>query len=579
MNSKTFKLAGCFAALAFSGFAFDADTIAFYPFNEGSAGESVVGKSVANGVGQQYGGTSETVGAGTSSDLVYDEDVPGKYLYNEFYRNAPVLSSTHKSILFKSSTKNNAGAKISFADIGPAISGDSDYTIEFFFKIPEEEALMAKNWGHWLTYNCGMHCDSTKSGNGSTTAGLVEAVWYIDGSGKFYGFCGDMNNFDSTVTMDFNPIDGKWHHFAFVHNASDKTFNTYIDYGKAFGGFTGDNHTKNVVDYADEASGPLEMNGNFHGKICGLHITKSALNPGSMLHATDNQEIINQVAFHLSLDGESGDVATTLKARVGADGEASECSVQGGYPLVYDAGVPNKPRAFLVDDGMGNILGTNDSSVLLRPIPGTTFTQGPGVLVSGSSYERCDGGDFTLEAFVKHDWVTQTNLFDACSGTVARRFTIFGIGTGDAPDVVLFGYYQTTYKYWYYRLQAYDVTGTRKDVSWADSGLQKCFADGKWHHYALVYDDENRTFTFQVDYGTENGGYTFVSDQLPNPIGPRAGYEVVNRPRRDVVFGVGAGGGAMAGLVDEVRFSREKLTPAEFISFAKPKTGLMLLFR
>lgn len=439
--------------------AFDADTIAFYPFNDGAVGETVIGTTVANAVSSgTHGGTSSLVGSGTNADIVYDDDAPGKYLYSEFRHKAPILYTDPKSISFFSTTVDSTacGGKVSFEDIGTALSGGTDYTVEFFFKIPTDGQAHMLKWSGMLSYDCGTYCTYLSK------YASVSLVWY--NANTLYGSAGDLNNFRTYIsasdspTVDTSLADGKWHHFAVIYNATAKTLVEYLDYGTANGGKSGT--TLSGVENAQKESGfPLNLgNGNFHGKICGLRVTKAVLSLDNLLRATDDADIVPRAAFHLSLDGENGTEATVLAARVGADGEAELSTAAGSLPLVYTDDCASPARKPLVTDGTDEIYGTNVSAVCLRTVPAKNWPQGPGVKVAGSSYPRCDGGDFTLEGFFKHDFVTQTNNFDRCTEPVYRRFTIFGMKNAAYNlDFMLAAEYQSTYKYWFLQGKIYDV--------------------------------------------------------------------------------------------------------------------------
>ena len=76
------------------------------------------------------------------------------------------------------------------------------------------------------------------------------------------------------------------------------------------------------------------------------------------------------------------------------------------------------------------------------------------------------------------------------------------------------------------------------------------------------------TFTVYIDYEVAS------SVAMSAPYRPR-----VARADRDIMFGRGLNNGTMEGCIDEVCFMHAKLEPSEFLKFAKPKTGMMLLLR
>lgn len=523
------------------------DVVAFYSFNGGAAGETAVGVPLVNAEGSSYVGLGAKSGTGKDSDLVFDDDVPGAYLSGSHHYKATAYGNI-KSLKFDGTSAN--GVKVAFTDLATAISGGKSFTVEFFFKIrPEDKDVFG--WGNFLNFKCGMSgtgADGTKREDTSVALTWVSAA-------TLYNSAGDQNNMRSYISKDV--ADGQWHHFAFVYNASTKKVLAVLDYDT-----NGDQKGTNIVT-AEKPDSPLNLNSNFRGKICGLRVTAQALTKDHFLFATDDPDVVPRTAFHLSLDGEPGETATELDARRGASGTAVETTAPAALPLVYATTVPNNDRYTRVTDGTDETYGTNFTSVSIRPIPAEHWPQQSGFMVSGLSYPRCDGGDFTLEAFVKCDWMSMTNVFAQCSGTLYQRVTIFGQkNQGSNYDFAL----------------SADLANDRYAVSWYDeknvAGQDNLYVmtemrDGLWHHFALVYDDTDKTLRLDIDYGKRTR-----TVRLENALRPRQ-----TQDKRDMMFGTGLNNGTFYGFMDEVRYTHAKLEPTDYLKFGKFPSGLVLLFK
>lgn len=558
MNIRTGLLLAV-ACASGSLLAYDCNSVAFYSFNEGTAGETVVGKAVVNALdGTVHAGTVSLREGGQNADLVYDDDAPGKYLFDQgfYYGKTPVCTDP-KSIRFCSATKTGSGALIEFADLASEMSGDS-WTVEFFFKIgASEKDLFA--WATFLSAACGMGGKGANSVDYSEKS--LELTW--NSTSSMFNSIGEVNNLRSYISQQV--ADDTWHHFAAIFDASKKTFTAYLDYGNSYGGVTGDQKGTNI--HSDPTTGnPLKLNGNFHGKICGLRVSKKALALANLLRASDEPGLVPRTAFHLSLDGVADETATALAARVGVAGEAI-ATPSGCTPPAYAAAVPNAPKYSRVTDGTDETYGSNVTSVAVQCFPSANFPAGAGFRVPGPSIPRCDGGDFTLESFVKCDWAKMTDAISKCTGTVYQRVTIFGSkNTGSNFDLCL----------------SAELTYDRYKIAWYDTGNAyhdkdvyglSALKDGKWHHFALSYDAADMKMRLDIDYGSANGGQT-TEWTLTADFGFRQAVA-----SRDMMFGSGLNNGTFYGWFDEPRFTHAVLAPEEYVHFGKFPQGLLLLFK
>ncbi len=119
------------------------------------------------------------------------------------------------------------------------------------------------------------------------------------------------------------------------------------------------------------------------------------------------------------------------------------------------------------------------------------------------------------------------------------------------------------------KLYAYDFAGKSYDA--AGVSLGTVFRDDAWHHVAVVYNESARRLSGYVD-GVERIFCVFDEGKVFSPrtkIETAREYVVGDDPQRKGFYG----------LVDEVRLVRRALQPSEFISFARPPSGMVLLFR
>ena len=96
----------------------------------------------------------------------------------------------------------------------------------------------------------------------------------------------------------------------------------------------------------------------------------------------------------------------------------------------------------------------------------------------------------------------------------------------------------------------------------------KSFADDKWHHCAVVYDDEAMRFTAYIDYAELmhlDVGTNFVT--------------LANATDRLLRFGYGVNDQTFMGEFDEIRLSRVALSPSQFLHLRHPPHGAIFIFR
>ncbi|MBQ6914945.1 MAG: hypothetical protein IJQ65_04430, partial [Kiritimatiellae bacterium] len=293
----------CFAAVAWSA-AEAGDVAALYLFNERAAGESAVGVPITNAVDAATHAGSATVVDG--GEVVYDDDVPGQYLFSGFGESAVQVGAHPRSLkLSGSSYKDGKSGNISFADISDVLSEneDSEYTIEYFIKIDPDSSNIT--WVTVFSYDCGFQMDGATTKDG-VLANEMNLLYCTEKPSQFRFGSGSggasarfaINNFSQVATP-------RWQHIAFVH--SNKTWWTHLNYNTAKVG-------NKPIGYVGPVAGtPLRFGrNNFQGKIACLRITKKALPISQMLYASDYPNYFPDTVFHWLLNGEAGTAAGTI---------------------------------------------------------------------------------------------------------------------------------------------------------------------------------------------------------------------------------------------------------------------------
>lgn len=613
--------------------AYDLDTMAFYPFKDGAPGASAVGTPIRNGVdSSKHVGTVTVKNAtkpaprGTeahSGGVTFDGDVPAKYIFEGKGSGAKLICVDPQALHFTGDPEprpdegQRAGGNVSFADIGTELSACDEYTVEFFWKL-DAEAFCTSAWSSFLTYNCGyLHEGETVP----TSLTLPEAAWY----GRVW--YGDINANQLAVAYQYSPTDwpadgsktvigdGKWHHVAIQQGRTADgglCYSAWLDYDVP------DHRTRNgqkaMVDRERvETSEPLDVGRwVFRGRIACLRVVRRRLPKSEFLYASNDSRFcpdLGETVFHWRLDGVSGEDATTLANAVptyravnpglfyatetsivsdGCDGTGRAFSDQGGcvrysnglpFPrkiMVYDA--PDRPVEHLLGENGGTaivspaaVYGTSD---WLVPSAGLTTGQSVGNGVVAPNFNAVTNGSFTCECFVRID---RTAFLAKNRVTAYPRAAIMGSAfPGWSADWKLYFDYETLSGQMRMRpkLAAYfwnpeTAKPEMREMSQGEVPRGAFLDDERWHHVAVVYDDQARTMTAHVDY-QETG----MKIELPCPYVPLA------KPSEQALrFGYGLGDQNMEGAFDEVRYSRVALTSDRFLRMERRLCGIVFVVR
>ena len=297
---------------AWGDVAFDDDTLAFYPFNEGAVGTTPTQKKpvILNAVeAAAYPGTPYQEAAyGTVTPMTYSDDLPGAYIYaredateplygpgdfhaitfpdmaagtdpqgvywplatNETARSAIV---TYKDA--KGSLRPQGMACIELGGLTTALANLDAWTVELFFRVESACTQPSSSIGSYLL---------------STSTDAPTKLQFLTQYGAWnkYAVFGGSKNATITMAETYRAQNAGWQHLALVH-AAGKTA-TYLNYALV-----------NTIDHAYAAPtegtslAPLILGDSrnyfpaqpFYGKMAALRVTKRALNAPEFLVATD----------------------------------------------------------------------------------------------------------------------------------------------------------------------------------------------------------------------------------------------------------------------------------------------------
>ena len=564
MKMDKIFLATVISASAVVSSAFDANTIAFYSFNDRAAGSEADGATITNSVdGTAYIGTAEKATYGT---FTFSNDRPARYIFAKCDRNAELLVENPGSLrMYNSGNANldDSGGTVSFENLAEAIGESSTFTVEFFYKVMPKAT-------YWGSYTPRLKIPvSNATDKISIQLMLTESYrWrYKLSTASSYTIL----QYPTTYSLQ----DGLWHHIALVYKSDGKMY----AYGDR-------DYTANVaMSFSAAKNAALELGRKaFRGYMTCLRVTTRALPPSDFMFASDRRDCIPRDVFHWSLDGAAGETATTLSNRadtavafvtntyqktnrtgIGMIEPASDDSRTGTYIET----APMGSRYILVDPCDGSACVTNGGGVAVSASADPDIVFGPQLRCPVGTFYRVLG-DFTFEAFMKFDYekwkarspdtrVQDVMVMGMWGGnnrlTGALRFGMKpSVGTAAGSYSLLAA--KANYQY-----------GTASGDPDRQYYAGLC-SDGKWHHVCMKYDSENYLLTAWLDCTTRV--CSLQLDQALMTVDMKEAYYIVNG---GLYFGAGDF------EIDEVRLSRKLLAPEEMLHFRKPKTGMMLIFK
>ena len=552
-------------------------TVAFYAFNDVLPGQCITNLTVQNAAdATRYAGTAditETAGYEATGRCEYSGEGPGKYVFDGVMRGSEPLVTNPRSVLFDGAqmwydadgnlTKNcviYSGGRILFDGLATTLLASDEYTVEFFYRIPA--GITEFSWFN-TTVEWGNPDDSATRSRGLILPNHVKGADHTMRRVSVAGSTSSNKYYDYPARLS----DGQWHHVAVVRSKNAKgagVATLYCDYVNVSNGC-------NDAKVAAPPTLPLILSRDyrFRGCISCLRVTTNALTTAQMLYASMTTNFVDKTLFHWTMEGEPETpvaVVTNLGGFVlqdfagqyitnylGASGSGVAEDVT--RPLVISRSRPRKGR---VVSASGENVHTNLTSGAL-PYESGSFRS---LRVPASSMVPVVSGSFTFETFFRF---ADKASWDAHRGSGSSLCSL-AYRPSDAVPNRAFD--------WWCGLKGFGNGALRAVVSTApttagDVAIETATSvpfDGKWHHYAFVYDEENLTITQFLDY-RESGTAT-----LPAPI-LRTG-----AANGDYLY-IGKGAGTpFEGLLDEVRYSSVALAPSEFLTLTDP-IGLMLIVR
>ena len=605
----------------------DADTLAFYTFTEGADGESAVGTAILNTVdASRFAGTADVKdNGGGSGKAQFSSDIPAKYIFSG--QGGIPIATNAQSLFFDGvlNRTNNGkeGGSVSFEGLATMLSSNSDYTVEFFWKVDTNEISgVDAYYKSYIFRPSVLWNDGVLAPDGSVSSeGTNCNVPEYDVGCRIYGGGNDLNkNNEAALYNTYGGykadtiLDGKWHHLAVTYSRSSHLRRTIADYTSAHCNKSrnGQSAGVTVTNSVMTTSEPLVI-GNYgmRGHIACLRVTKRVLGVSELLYASNNENFFTDngdTVFHWQCDGESGAAVSVITNRVvpenfhevnpnlfyfddswivsglyTGNGTVSVDSSFAGSVPVYTNELPDA-RKTLVTDGEDRSAGIseNTGSIKLSP-PSCASRLSLGLDLPSDNFRHFTEGDFTVECFFKFDSTAaaaagaQTNYpsFTICGAVNAaysldwRLFFDFTpranaadkIGTTDQ-----WGYMRPQFNY--YSVTNSTMTGAH---SFSSTSLRMGTPpwDDDWHHIAVVYEDGEVVGTIKIylDYKP------WFSSVLRGRLTPRAPAAQAFR------FGCGLNGFPGPFTYDEVRLVKRALEPEEFLHLARPLRGVQIIFR
>ena len=540
--------------------AFDADTLAFYTFNDKPAGAEADGATITNSVdGTAYLGTAEKADYGT---FTFSDDRPARYIFAECDWNAELLVEKPNSLRMYgtgNSNKSNSGGTVSFANLAEAIGGASTFTVEFFYKIIPGVTYWAGTYASVVTIPVS---NASSQVNLELTPTEPYRWRFRLGSGTYTAL---------DYPSSYNLQDGLWHHIALVYKSDGKLY-AYGDRDRVSAGV--------AMTLAEAKNAALGLGCKaFRGYMTCLRVTKKALSTQRFMFASDRRDCIPREVFHWSLDGTAGETATVLSNR--ADSAAAsltsvygQSSKTGEGTIVpasddsrtgtYAATAPMGDKYILVDSCDGSAAITNGGGVAISATPDPERAIGPQLRLPVGAFYRVMG-DFTFEAFMRLDHAKWTTV---SSSSAVKSVMLMGMEGGNTRTAALrLGLEpSTTPGYGRFSLLAAKQDWKMPSTTGAYTALLG--TDGKWHHVCITYDSSAHILEAHVDY--TNNVCTLELDQ-----------GLMTPDMTVAYYCLGSGLKFAAGdlEIDEVRLSRKLLSPDEMLHFRKPQKGLVMTLK
>ena len=256
-------------------------TLGFWDFKVGEVGSSaatVSGRSdMSVGVADATGSKLDGVDFGCVP--VYDSDAPGERIFASSDQSANnVLVRGPQSLKFTTeregtsvseASRSVGGGRLLFPELGSAISAQTNYTIECFFK--------DEDWSEWQ-WASGLFGFHSRSADAVVTnQAMVSSV-------KSDKAAWNLTIQNANIKYDNGKSwkDGKWHHLALVYDGTAKLLKLYVDYNPG-GTVAYENGFYPNSDFILGSRADRSSSYTFRGKVSCLRILPVALGPSGFM--------------------------------------------------------------------------------------------------------------------------------------------------------------------------------------------------------------------------------------------------------------------------------------------------------
>ena len=544
-------------------------TVAFYRFDDAAPGVCITNITVKNAVdAARFPGTAVLWDNGGASYVdtgvcEFSRERPGKYVFDGADYGAKPFVTNPRS-LHVDGLDNKAqyactlysGGKLSLQDLATELLSNLNYTVEFFYMIPKSASGFAAfdNSFSWVSTNpalnrCGLTLPTHSSGASDTMNG-------VDFSHKKYGNSQPGVGYKYPAKLK----DGLWHHVAAVRkNGKMQLWHDYVKEASE------PSDTTEVLDY----SRPLVIANayRFRGYVSCFRVLTNALDATQMLHASNDEQYAPRTVCHWTFDGEPGESLTTV-SNVNASAYAEAFAGQYGIDGLTGNGTSAYGITCTNEFAYGRPYVLEGTNLLAESYTGGGFPYSGGfkfVQLPRENHIPVLKGSFTIETFFKFvgkdTWLSRPGRPSTYCTVCAKPATAnkdgrgcdfwFGFWVADTPS-----------------LQGHIQAGD-SFVGWAVEKPE--IYDGKWHHYAYAYDEENLKIYVYFDYDLAKT--VNLSAPLKHSVDPA-----------NECLSLGTGGysaGGFEGVMDEFRYSRGVLTSDQLLRTRRhfPDPGLLILFR
>ena len=257
--------------------------LGFWDFKGGAAGASA---NVVTGRSDMADGVADGVGAALTRSPdeglvpLYDSDSPGARIFASSDKSAGnVIARDPQSLKFTTTGEGSStsadyssvgGGLIRFPKLGSAISSQTNYTVECFFK--------DEDWSEWQ-WASGLFGFYSRSGDAPVANQAMVSSVKSDKTAPWKLTVGSLE-----YSRGSSWKDGKWHHMALVYDGTARQLKLYVDY--SLGGTAAyENGFHPDSDFILGTQADKSSNYAFRGKVSCLRILPVALEPAGFMTA------------------------------------------------------------------------------------------------------------------------------------------------------------------------------------------------------------------------------------------------------------------------------------------------------